>query len=418
MNTEIDFTNISRELTKSLSKDTKKNQGIYFTPPSIIRKIVENIQNIITPNVSRLKILEPSCGSGEFLVNLFKFEKVFKNSDITGIELNKDVYEKLKTISELKQDNIKLLNSDYINYNTEEKYDIIIGNPPYFVMKKIDVEKKYHKHFEGRPNIFVIFLIKSLEELAINGILSFVLPKSFLNCLYYNKTRWMIFKEYQIMNLESCKNDKFIETKQETFILTLRKNYDISSNESKNMKYILSISNYIIFGEEDNIVVLKDLFSSSKNLNDSGFDVKVGNVVWNQCKEKLTDDDSKTRLIYSSDIVNKELVMKQYSNDSKKNFIKQSGGKSPLLVINRGYGIGNYNFDYCLIPGNFEYLVENHLICIIDKENRNRTELIDTYKKIITSLEDPRTKKFIGIYFGNNAINTTELKYILPFYDI
>ena len=35
-----------------------------------------------------------------------------------------------------------------------------------------------------------------------------------------------------------------------------------------------------------------------------GFKVSVGNVVWNQHKKILTDDSSKTRLIYSSDIVN------------------------------------------------------------------------------------------------------------------
>ena len=40
------------------------------------------------------------------------------------------------------------------------------------------------------------------------------------------------------------------------------------------------------------------------------FEVKVGNVVWNQVKDKLTNDESETRLIYSSDIINIKLSIK------------------------------------------------------------------------------------------------------------
>ena len=40
------------------------------------------------------------------------------------------------------------------------------------------------------------------------------------------------------------------------------------------------------------------------------------------------------------------------------------------------------------------------------------------YEKIIMSFEKKQTKEFIKLYFGNNAINTTELCEILPIYDI
>ena len=63
-----------------------------------------------------------------------------------------------------------------------------------------------------------------------------------------------------------------------------------------------------------------------------------------------------------------------------------------------------------------EYLVENHLICIKSKEKRSNEELRECYTKIINSFENEKTKKFIGLYFGNNAINTAELNEILPIY--
>ena len=40
--------------------------------------------------------------------------------------------------------------------------------------------------------------------------------------------------------------------------------------------------------------------------------LSIGTVVWNQVKDKLTDNSDKTRLIYSGDIVNNELTLTDY----------------------------------------------------------------------------------------------------------
>tara|TARA_B100000927_G_scaffold289035_1_gene284863 strand:+ start:502 stop:837 length:336 start_codon:yes stop_codon:yes gene_type:complete len=111
--------------------------------------------------------------------------------------------------------------------------------------------------------------------------------------------------------------------------------------------------------------------------------------------------------------------MKVFNNEQKKNYIERDGIRVPALLINRGYGVGKYTFSYCLLEGDFEYLVENHLMCIkCMSEEVDNGVLIEKYKKIIASLEDPRTKDFVNIYFGNSAINTTELTHILPIYEI
>ena len=89
-----------------------------------------------------------------------------------------------------------------------------------------------------------------------------------------------------------------------------------------------------------------------------------------------------------------------------------------MLVINRGYGIGEYNFEYCLIEGGFQYLIENHLICITYNSDIEDDTLIGLYKDIISSLKISKTKKFIKYYFGNAAINTTEMCHLLPIYGL
>ena len=159
------------------------------------------------------------------------------------------------------------------------------------------------------------------------------------------------------------------------------------------------------------------MYQNARSLWDLGFKVSVGTVVWNQCKDILTDDASQTRLIYSSDIVENTLSPKKYSNAEKKNFITKAGLTRPMIVVNRGYGVGDYKFNYCLIDQQTPFLIENHLICIEAREDTLlRADLIGKYKKIIQSLTDKKTTEFIGLYFGNNAINTTELNHLLPIY--
>jgi len=398
------YSKLSYELTKKISKDEKKKNGIYFTPPETINKTI----NLLEPYMKNIKeVLEPSCGSCEYILSL---NEKYKNIKITGIELNNTIYESIKTIE---NNNIKIYNENFLEYNEDIKYDLIIGNPPYFVMKKTDVDNKYYKYFEGRPNIFILFIIKSLRILNDNGILSFVLPKSFLNCLYYDKMRKYINDNYQILHIIEY-NDPYIETSQETITLIIKK----TDKDIKNIEYIIIIEGFTIFGTPENIVKLRLLYNNSTTLNNLGFTINVGNIVWNQCKKELSNDNNKTLLIYSSDIKNKRLEIQSYTNDDKKNYIDRKGDTDPILVINRGYGVGKYSFDYCLINEDCEYLIENHLICIKYKNKIDKEDLIKLYKKIITSFENKNTMEFIHLYFGNNAINTTELYNIFPIYDI
>lgn len=405
------YSELSCILTKKINKEVKKDNGIYFTPPKTVNHCVE----FLNPYMNSVQsILEPSCGSCEFIIAL---NREYPDKHITGIEYNEIIYNAIKHLEEENVQSINIIQEDFLKFNDERKFDLIIGNPPYFVMSKKDISKKYYDYFEGRPNIFILFIIKSLCMLTHNGILSFVLPKNFMNCLYYDKTRKFIFDNYKILNIVECK-DKYIETDQETILFIIQNN---SENTGENSEFTMSINNYTIFGIKDNIEKIRSLYDGATNLHKSGFKVTVGNVVWNQCKDILTNDSTMTRLIYSSDIKNNELVIKKYSNDEKKNFINKSGITYPTLVINRGYGVGEYNFEYCLIQGGFEYLIENHLICINYINNDatkhiTENEMIYLYKKVMKSLEDERTKKFIQLYFGNNAINTTEMNYILPIY--
>ena len=396
-----EYTDKSKLLTKQIKQDVKKKNGIYFTPPSIIKKHAQ----ILKKHMKGVKkVLEPSCGSCEY-INAFQSDTY----DIIGIEYDDTIYESIKDDT---YTNTTLIHADYLKWETTDKFDLIIGNPPYFVINKNDMPDEYKGYYDGRPNIFIPFILKSLGLLNEGGILGFVLPVSFMNCLYYDKLRQYINENFNILDITQCIDDKYLETNQETMILTIKKQKKKFSNND----YISKHLDYIVFNTKDKTTKLLSLRKDSTTLSSMGMNVNVGNVVWNQKKGELTNDNTKTRLIYSSDIKDNKLVLTKYKNTDKKNYIKQDGKRELILIINRGYGVGAYKFGYCLIDVDYDYLIENHLICIRSTGDKSRDELNTIFDKIIKSFQNDKTQQFIELYFGNSAINTTEMKYILPIY--
>ena len=398
----MNHSELSKKLSLTIDKKTKKENGIYFTPKNRVESMIQFLKLYILKMTS---VLEPSYGSGEFISYL---HEAHPKLQIDGYELNEEIY---KNTSHLNNENIRVYNEDFICLDIDKKYDLILGNPPFYVMKKKDVSVQYYDYFDGRPNIFILFILKSLTLLNPNGILAFVLPKSFLNCLYYDKTRKYIYDNYDILLIDLCK-DKYIDTQQETITFIIR-----NTKPTNNNCWTLNIHEHIVFGINCEINRMRELYEDSVSLYTLGFKVSVGTVVWNQSREILSDDAKNTRLIYSSEIENNTLVMKKFKDQTKKNYIDKVGKSGPILLINRGYGVGEYKFNYCLVDDkNLTYLIENHIICIESILDIDDNDLLLKYNKIIESLENEKSKEFIKMYFGNNAINTTELNYILPIY--
>lgn len=395
MSYEKQYCELSKELTKSISREEKKSGGIFFTPPKTVENCLEKVSSYLPPF---LKILEPSCGSGEFIIPMLK---CFPYSNIKGVEYNPIIYQSIKD----KYPNI--INADFLNYIPENpsSFDLIIGNPPYYVMKKNSVDKKYDQYYDGRPNIFILFIIKCLSLLSPNGILCFVLPNNFLNCVYYEKTRSYILKNFTIIDIFEPEGS-YIETQQNTIVLIVKNE---KTQLSSDFATTVGSNKTIIFGTKQGIININNLLINTTTLTKMGFTVCVGKIVWNQNKNILTNDNTQTRLIYSSDIKNKTISIETYKNPEKKNYIEKNGNTGKSLLVNRGYGTGKYKFDFCLYESDHPYLIENHIMCISGPDD-------GSYEKIVKSFNDERTIKFINIYFSNNTINTYELANILPIY--
>ena len=385
------YSELSKKMTKELTKKEKKEQGIFITPRSIIQKLFESID---MANVT--SILEPSCGTCEIITHCIKF-----NVPIVGVEKNEKIF---KEISKLDLKNVTLIHDDFLQLNFNEQFDLIVGNPPYVVIKKDLVPSKYEKYFCGRPNMFGIFILKSLELLNPNGILAFIIPTSFLNSAYYKLIRKHIVETCSILSIQNYGEiNDFVDTEQDTISLILQKSIPTCFN------YSLDIGT-IIF--TDKLDKLKELFVGSTTLKKMGLLVRTGQIVWNQHKDKMSDDG--TLLIYNSNLTDENtIITKEFKNEEKKQYIKLKGRTGTTMVVNRGNGNSAYNLKYAIVTNtNCPYLIENHLNEIYSKTPVDPS----VYESIKNSFDNYKTQEFIKIFLGNNGLSKTELETIFPIY--
>lgn len=163
-----------------------KENGVVFTPPDIVKYMTQFIDNSVSKN-----ILEPSSGTGNFI------EQLHHKHKITCIDINKEYIAECSR----KFDNINCKVQNFIDFTTTDKFDYIIGNPPYVKIQNInnqDLEKmkqQYPEIIKGNTNLYIYFIIKCLDMLKDNGKLIFIVPNTWL----YSKS-FISFKNYIIQN--------------------------------------------------------------------------------------------------------------------------------------------------------------------------------------------------------------------------
>ncbi len=237
----------------SESKIHRKEQGIYYTPSYIVDYIVKNtvgefIKTHTPDEIRKVRILDPACGSGSFLIRAYKeLENYWKqNSDFAQLTLDSEEFYSKKVeilknnifgvdldpkaveiaqlnlllqISEKKQrlpllqSNIKVGNSliddpsvsdkafkweeEFPEIMKEGGFDIIIGNPPYGAELK-DLERQFiSKNFEycdSNKNTALLFIEKSFKLTKSTGYIGWIVPKSLAFSEHWKLGRELIKK--------------------------------------------------------------------------------------------------------------------------------------------------------------------------------------------------------------------------------
>lgn len=165
-------------------------------------------------DLDQLKILDIGTGSGIIPLVL---KKHFSNAKISSIDFSEKALEVAKRNAEFHQLEVSFIHADYLNFNLNKNYDVIISNPPYIGMDE-EIEIEYSvKDFEPKMALFsptedaLIFYKKIAEDskkyLNKNGLLFLEinqkLGKETLE-LYKNE-----FKEADLIK-DLSGNDRFV----------------------------------------------------------------------------------------------------------------------------------------------------------------------------------------------------------------
>jgi len=406
----------SEQYYKDTSLEHRKKHGQYFTPESL----KERALSVVGPLKSGAKVLENSCGSGEFIKSILE-----KNTeiDITAYDID-------STLVELVREQFPSVDchcQDYLLLEHKPIYDYVIGNPPYFQMTRKEAkEKGYEKLLDvcgGKPNIYSLFVRASIDSLAPDGHLVFVVPTSMNNGADFKKLRNYIIDTCDIENMIVYGAKEFDAALQNVMILHLRR---LKESEKNNGNYIFSKSNINIFS--DDVSSLEKAFVDGKTLEELGFDVFTGNLVWNQNKDFMSRDSKDNVLLWTCNIVDNNIVLDhprlclERPEDvpdapkyQKGQYVKKGVNIFTLegrcIIVNRITGSGaNARIRAAIYDQQGQYYIENHLNYIIEKKTA-----LCSLNEIYDILIKQETTDFIKKLTGNTQISKNELLRLVPF---
>lgn len=187
----------------------RKATGSYFTPTSIVKKIISrlNFQSADT-------ILDPCCGTGNFLLQLpelCSFENIYGNDiDLISVKIAR-INMALK-FPDAAPDIIcqHITNMDYLNVFPNDKFNFVIGNPPWGFDFSNEMKKNLVEKFNAinGKNIesYDIFIEKAFKNLTHNGHIAYILPEAVLNVKSHINIRKIILQISSINYIEFLGN--------------------------------------------------------------------------------------------------------------------------------------------------------------------------------------------------------------------
>src|SRR3989344_1513360 len=170
----------------------KKQNGVVFTPEWIADFMVEEVLND-QKITGQEKILDAGCGEGVFtIVAAEKFAKLSGKSiekvieeNIYFIDISKSYIEKTKqNLQKLSKNKIAKYNAtigDFCFNDFDEKFDFIIGNPPYVRIQNLNdrrelLQKKFITASNGSIDLYFCFFERALNLLKEKCKISFYDP--------------------------------------------------------------------------------------------------------------------------------------------------------------------------------------------------------------------------------------------------
>lgn len=326
------FIKSTKSFVETMPKAQRKEYGQFFTTELTARFMAELFAIDLT--LPSIKILDAGAGTG--VLSAAIIERII-NLEYHG-HINLVCYEKDEKVLPILQRNLEAIKDkvgiDFEirtdNYLTtpskEEKFDYIIGNPPYKKIGKDDSEAKAFPHVcYGAPNLYFLFWAKAIETLRENQELVYIIPRSWTSGAYFAKFREYLFSNCVITHLHLfASRDKVFDGEsvlQETIIVKVKRstehpdNVRITSSSTSDFadirefqapyNVVVSNSQYVfLVTDEQEATILNRLSHLDSTLTSIGHPMKTGIIVDFRTREVLRNEpsDDTFPLLYSQHI--------------------------------------------------------------------------------------------------------------------
>ena len=281
--------------TLNLDKSTYKSSNDEPTPIDCVIEMINKIPNDLWSK-PELSILDPCCGNGNFsipiLFELLKYhdKQTILENILEFNDINESRLQNVRKVFCSDKYNLKITNNDFIAFNNEKKYDLIVANPPY--AKLLENGKRASKNH----NLIKDFIEKALSQLKPNGYLLFITPDNWMS--YADRNVLIeIITSLQIIHLDIHTAKKYFKKIGSSFTWYIiqncpfykninisgiwKKNEYTSSVLSKQRKYIPLLYNQTV----QNI-----LAKTIDNSNLTKFDIKTSSDLHKYTKAEFISD--------------------------------------------------------------------------------------------------------------------------------
>lgn len=154
------------------------------------------------------KVLEVGTGTG--LISLMLAQRN-SYAEFLGIDINEEAVSLTRSNFENSPFQLRLKNShqDFKNFESDEKFDLIVSNPPYFEESDSEKDKLARQTVELN---FLQLISKSSKLLSENGIFSVIIPSEVGNDFtkIANENQLFLIRQVNIKGIENSKVKRLI----------------------------------------------------------------------------------------------------------------------------------------------------------------------------------------------------------------
>ena len=222
------------------NSSAQKLRGAYYTPLPLAEMMVK----LFLGDKSIKAVLEPSCGDGVFIDALDDLEMINQLDNVTAIEIEQEESEKVEN-NYKKSEKVRILNQDFFDYyekENENKYDLILGNPPYIRYQYLDESQRklmsdllvsQGMKANRLVNTWVGFMVACVNLLSNEGKIAFVIPAEILQVAYAEDLRLFLADHLSKITLITFEELVFPDIEQEIVVFVGEK-----GNEEKGIRII------------------------------------------------------------------------------------------------------------------------------------------------------------------------------------